>query len=86
MRVALAASEERLVAYCSSGNAKLIDSRFGEPQLDGLDASLQSDDTVALHIDYSRIEVPDVSGEVTIRVKTPNAAAVIDQINARLGR
>lgn len=83
--IGLAASEKRLVAYCRSGRAELIDSPFGSPRLDALDISLEGDDTVALHVDYSRIESPEVSGEITIRAKTPNAPAIVERLQERLG-
>jgi hypothetical protein len=82
----LGISERRLALYCRSGRVKLIDQPFTEPRLSALDVSQDGEDTVALRIDYDRAEVPKVSGQMTIRAKTPNAATVVEQRSARLGR
>jgi hypothetical protein len=85
-RLGLGVSEQRLALYCRSGRVKLIDQPFTEPQLSALDVSLERDDTVAMRIDYDRVAVPNVSGQMTIRAVTPNAALVVEQLSARLGR
>jgi hypothetical protein len=84
-RLGLAVSEERFVVCCRSGRVELIDTPFSNPRLSALDVSLQGDDTVAIRIDYDRAEVPNVSGQITIRARTPNAANVVDHLRARLG-
>jgi hypothetical protein len=84
-RIGLAVSEERFVVYCRSGSVELIDTPFSNPRLGTLDVSLEGDDTVAIRIDYDRAEVPNVSGEITIRARTQNAANVVDHVRARLG-
>ena len=84
-RIGLAISRERLVAYCRSGKGKLVDTAFSDPRMSMLDVSLHDDDTVAIRIDYDRGDVPDVSGEVTIRVRTPNAPSIVHQLLDRLG-
>jgi hypothetical protein len=81
----LGISEKRLALYCRWGRVKLIDTPFTEPRLSALEASLEHDDTVALRIDYDRAEVPNVSGQMTIRAVTPNAASIVEQLSARLG-
>jgi hypothetical protein len=86
VRLGLGVSEERLALYCRSGRSQLIDKPFTEPRLSALDVSLEGDDTVALRIDFDRAEVPKVSGQMTIRAVTPNAAMIVEQIRARLGR
>ncbi len=78
-------SEQRLALYCRSGSVKLIDKPFTEPQLSALEVSLERDDTVALRIDYDRAAVPKVSGQMTSRAVTLNAASVVEQLSARLG-
>jgi hypothetical protein len=85
-RIGLAVSEERLVVYCRSGRTKLIDTPFSDPRMSMLDISLQGDDTVAIRIDYDRADVPNVSGEIKILTRTPNAANIVDHLHARLGR
>ena len=85
-RMGLAVSEERFVVHCRSGSAKLVDTPFSNPRLSMVDVSLRGDDRVAIRIDYDRADVPNVSGEITILARTPNAASIVDQIRARLGR
>ena len=82
----LGISERRLALYCRSGRAKLIDQPFTDPRLSAIDVSLDGEDRVALLIDYDRVDVPRVSGQMTIRARTPNAASVVEQLNARIGR
>ena len=85
-RIGLAISRERFVVYCRSGTTKLIDTPFSDPRLSMLGVSLEGNDTVSLLIDYDRADVPDVSGEIRIVVRTPNAAAIVEQLQARLRR
>ncbi len=85
-RLGLAFSEKRFVVYCRSGTSKLIDTSFSDPRLGLVDVSLEGDDAVSIRIDYDRIEVPNVSGEITIRATTPNAANVVEQLQLRQGR
>lgn len=82
----LGISERRLALYCRSGRAKLIDQPFTEPRLSALEVSQHDEDRVAFLIDYDRVQVPKVSGQMTIRVRTPNAALVVDELSARLPR
>ena len=86
VRIGLAISEERFVLYCRSGRTNLIDTPFSSPRMEMLDVSLLGDDKVACLIDYDRGDVPDVSGQVTIRAKTPNAPAIAEELRARLRR
>ena len=80
----LGISKKRLAVYCRSGRVKLIDQPFTEPRLSAIDASLDGDDAVALLIDFDRAGVPKVSGQMTIRARTPNAATVVEELTARL--
>ena len=48
--------------------------------------SLEGEDKVALRIDYDRVAVPKVSGQMTIRAVTPNAATLVEELSSRLGR
>jgi hypothetical protein len=82
----LGVSERRLALYCRSGRAKLIDQPFTEPRLSAIDVSRDGEDRVAFLIDYDRVEVPGVSGQMTIRVRTPNAARVVEELTSRLPR
>ena len=85
-RLALGISEKRFVVYCRSGRAELMDSPFDSPRLRALDVSLEGDDTVALRVDYDRLDEPDVAGQITVRAKTPSAPVIVEQLCARLGR
>ena len=78
-------SEQRLALYCRSGRVKLIDQPFTEPRLSALEVSLDREDRVALRIDFDRAAVPKVSGQMTIRAVTPNAATLVEELSARLG-
>lgn len=85
-RLGLAISEKRFVVYCRSGRTELIDTPFSDPRLSILDVSLDGNETILLRIDYDRAGIPEVSGEITITARTPNAATIADQLSARLAR
>ena len=85
-RIALAISEERFVVYCRSGSTALVDSSFTNPRLSNVDVTLQKPGSVSIRIDYDRAGLPNVSGEITIVVRTPSAGTIVDQLQARLGR
>ena len=84
-RIALAISEHRLAVYCRSGRAKLLDSAFSDPRLSAIEVTLHNNDRVSIRIDYDRLDVPNVSGEITIRARTPRAASIVKHLQARLG-
>jgi hypothetical protein len=84
-RGALAISERRIVVYCRSGRAKLVDSEFTAPNFRAAGISLDGDDKVLFDIDYDKLDVPNVSGRVALRVRTPDAARVVKEIEARVG-
>jgi hypothetical protein len=83
-RMSLAISETRLVVYGHSGRVKLIDSAFDNPRVGMLDVSLKDEGRVALVVDYDKGDVPKVSGQITIVAKSPNAAAIVEALRARL--
>jgi hypothetical protein len=88
-RIGIGLSEKRLVVYCRSGSVKLVDSELSSPRFEMVEISVEDADTVAIRVDYDRSEearAAGVSGVITIRAQTPNAASVVDQIQARLGR
>ncbi len=85
-RMGLGVSEERFAVYCASGRAKLIDTKFSNPRLSAVDVSLKDEGRIAIRIDYDRFDVPNVSGEITIVVRSPNAASIVDELRARLER
>jgi hypothetical protein len=83
-RMGLGISRERLVVYCKSGRVKLVDTAFSNPRLDMLSVSLKDEGRVAIGIDYDGGDVPKVSGQITIVLQSPNAAAIVDALRARL--
>ncbi len=85
-RFGVGISEKRLAVYCRSGRTKLVDTAFSDPRLSALSVSLDDPETVAILLDFDKAEVPKVSGEITIELKTPNAATVVEQLQRRLGR
>lgn len=85
-RLGIGISERRLVVYCRSGRAELIDSPFGEPRLEALEVELHTDDAVDFRVDYDRMGEPKISGEITIRARTPKAPMIVEELRARLGR
>jgi hypothetical protein len=84
-RVGLGISEARVALYCRSGRTKLLDASLSDPRLEVLDVTLDGE-AVSFRIDYDRAQLPKVSGVITIRVKTPNAASIVEQLQRRLGR
>jgi hypothetical protein len=89
MRLAIGISERRLVVYGGLGAPELVDSPFDSPRFEAVDISLDGADTVAFHIDYSRMEEAEaagVSGEIELRMKPANPAEIVEQIRSRLGR
>jgi len=85
-RFGLGISERRLAVYCRSGRVKVIDSAFSDPRWSAVEVALENNDTVSIRIDYDRVDVPNVSGEITITTRTPKAASVVELLQARLGR
>ena len=85
-RIGLGISRKRFVAYCRSGKVDLVDSAFSSPRLGMVDVSLRDDKRVAILVDYDRGDVPNVSGQVTIVARTPNAPAIVDELRTRIGR
>ena len=83
MRMGIGISEERFVVH---GQAKLIDSPFSAPNFDWVDVGLHSEDKVSFQVDYDRADVKNVSGQIEIRAKTPNAARIVEELRSRLGR
>ena len=84
VRVGLGISEERVVVYSHSGRAKLLDTAFTSPRLGMLDVSLKDEERIEIRVDYDRGDVPKVSGEITIMARTPDAAAIVEELRARL--
>jgi hypothetical protein len=87
LRAALAVTEQRIALYARSGRTKLIDTAYDNPRLGALTISTDDEGRLVFHIDYARFDdTPDVSGEITLRIDTPDAAAVARHVEARLAR
>ena len=80
----LAISERRLAVYGHSGRVKLVDTPFDDPRVGMLEVSLKDEGRLAILVDYDNGDVPKVSGQVTIVAKSPNAAAIVEELRARL--
>ena len=85
-RMGIGISEQRLAVYCRSGKVKLLDTEFSNPRLSAVEVSRKDDDGIAIRVDYDQLDVPRVSGEVTIVLRTPNAASIVDELRGRLER
>lgn len=84
--VGLGISEERVAIYCRSGRSKLVDTLFSEPRLGAVEFALHGTDEVSIRIDFDRGVVPKVSGQMEIRVTSPNALRIVEELRARAGR
>jgi hypothetical protein len=85
-RMGIGISKERVVVYCKSGRAQLMNSPFTSERLKSVDASLDGDDKLEIRIDYDTMGEPRVSGEVKLVMKTPNARRIVGELEARLPR
>ena len=84
-RIAFGMSGERVVAYCRSGRAKLVDTPYTSPRFAMVTISAE-DDTLELLVDYDKGDEPKHAGKVKIRMEHPEAAAVAGDLNERIGR
>ena len=84
-RIAFGMSAERVVAYCRSGRAKLVDTPYSSPRFAMVTISAQ-DGTLELLVDYDKGDEPKFAGQVKIRMEHPDAAAIAGDLNARIGR
>ncbi len=85
-RFAIALTEVRVVVYSRSGRVELVDSPFTAGRLQAIEASVDEKGRLSLRIDYDRIGEAGVEGLVTLRMRTPNAAPLARELEARLPR
>lgn len=83
--VGIGVSEKRVLLFEQSGRRKVIDLPFDDSRREAVDVSLD-DDRVAIHVDLDRFGTPNVHGQMTIRFKTPNAAAIVEALQMGLAR
>lgn len=82
----LGMSEQRLVIYCHSGRVELADSPWSSPRWEAATVS-QDGERIVIEVDYDRMpDSPKVSGQIAIRMNTPNAASIVDQLRSRLAK
>ena len=88
LRLAIGISERRLVIYGGWASGEIVDSPFDSPRFSAVDIELEGADAIVLRVDYSRMDAAEaagVSGEITIRIRTVNAASIVEQIRTRIG-
>ena len=83
-RIGLGISERRVVAYCRSGRAKLVDSPFTSPRF-GMVTITADEDRLEFLVDYDKGDEPKFSGKVKVRIEHPDAAAIAREITGRIG-
>ena len=81
VRVALAISKQRVVAYAGSGRAKLVDSPFTSPHFDMVEVRAV-DGRVELLVDYDRGMDRKISGRVLIRIHSPDAERIVRELQS----
>jgi hypothetical protein len=83
--IALAISQKRLVVFCRSGRVKLVNSEWTSPQIKLVEPAIDDKGRLTLRIDYDRAtDMAKVKGQITIRMHTDNAAAILAEIERRL--
>lgn len=88
LRLAIGISERRLVIYGGWTSSEIVDSPFDSPRFRAIDIELEGANAIVLHVDYSRMDTAEaagVSGEITIKMRTTNAARIVEQIRTRMG-
>ena len=83
MRMGIGISEDRCVVY---GRAQLVDSKFTAPNWDWVDIGVHDENKVSFVVDYDRGDEKNISGQIEIQAKTPNAARIVEELEKRLGR
>ena len=83
-RMGFGISRERLVVYCRSGRAKLLDMRFDDPRARHLSPAVDDKGRVAIRIDYDHMGEPKVAGQITLRFHSPDADRIVGELRARL--
>jgi hypothetical protein len=83
-RMGIGISRKRFVVCCKSGRAKLANSEFTSPNLRGVDVTADGDDRLVIAVDYDKLDVERVSGQIALHMRTPNARRIADELRARL--
>jgi hypothetical protein len=81
--VGLGVSDQRVVVFARSGRTRLVDVPYADPRSAALTVSADGE-KVAIAVDLDRFGTPDISGNITIRATTPNAAAIVESLRQRL--
>jgi hypothetical protein len=83
LRMAIAVTEQRFAIYSHSGRGRLVDSGFDTDNIRALELTVEDMDRLIVSLDYANLDVANVSGQVAIHAKTPEASAIADQVRAR---
>ena len=83
VRVGLGLSRERVVAYSSSGRAKLVDTPYDSPRWAMVEVA-HEEDRVEFRVDYDKQDDRRFAGRLTIRARTPEAQRIAGEVNARI--
>jgi hypothetical protein len=83
-RMGIGISRKRFAVYCKSGRAKLANSEFTSPNLRGVEVTADGDDRLVVTVDYDKLDVERVSGQVALHMRTPNARRIAEELRARL--
>ncbi|HEX2392141.1 MAG TPA: hypothetical protein VHI77_04405 [Solirubrobacterales bacterium] len=84
-RIGFGISERRVVAYCRSGRANLIDSPFSNPYWEIVEV-MPDQEGLELLVDYDRARAPAASGQIRIRMRTSSARRISNELQTRLSR
>jgi hypothetical protein len=88
LRLGIGISERRLVIYGGWASSEIVDSPFDSPRFSAVDIALEGADAIVVRVDYGRMDAAEaagVSGEIAIRIRTVNAASIVEQIRTRIG-
>ena len=86
LKLALAITERRLVVFGGVATTALVNSDWTSPRWEALSVRLEDEDRLELLIDYDKLGEPKVSGQVAVRLRSPNARAIAAEIGERSGR
>ena len=83
VRIAIGVSRERVVAYSSSGRAKLVDTPYDSPRWAMVEVA-HEEERVEFRVDYDKQDDPRFGGRLTIRAETAEARRIAGEVNARI--
>jgi hypothetical protein len=63
---------------------ELAETPFANPSLRAVDVAMEGDGRVVITIDYDRLDIERVSGQIALHLRTANARRVAGELRARL--